>query len=749
MSPHAALTAAIRRPLSTDERRYYREWLVIALTTLLAMTLFTAMQWGQSFGFVIYDQFQRWWPASPANDIVVIAIDDHTLEARGGWPLKRSDYAQLLQKLADTDNQPKAIGFDILFPDPTPQDLQLAEQIRRHNVFLAAEQPRGASSNLATVRQINPVLAQAAKSMAHVNLSFERDGSLRGAHLLDNGVPQLTLAMSGRPQQAYASHGSYRRIHLVDPQVGFPTASLADVLSGQVPLQFFKDKYVLIGSTAPSLGDHFATMYSGEQGSGTPGVMLHASLLNGILRDQLVVPVGVPVQLALSWLWLVLTLGALLVLSPLTELLVNVGVAVSTLLVSFGALMLTHFWFDPGLCVMAIALLKPAWAWRRNEMIVSFMAERAAQLDHVQRHRKKIRQGLQLRYFTSDTLLQYSRLLDNAICMVNDRLQFLQGVVSKIPTAMLVADSDGRTLLTNPRMAQGLPAGLVDKGQSLEPLMAHLGLLTLNLDMLSEKDHLVNGLDPHGALQHFIFRVARIPQEDDKPLWVLSLTDVTEMRQFQAQRDRTLQLLSHDMRTPIASIIALSRKPVPDTVVATESASYIHRHARTLLSMMDDFIFSIHAQAPHYKLVELLVDTLVDEAVYQVKDLAQAERMRLVQDFEETPQFVMADPRLLTRVLVNLLVNAIRYGAKDSDIHISVTHDEVFHPSPCVRCTVSNTVGKLSQDPAQGFSTGKSFGLGLDFVQTVVHKHNGHLHMHLPKTAGAIATVELALPLVS
>jgi signal transduction histidine kinase len=274
--------------------------------------------------------------------------------------------------------------------------------------------------------------------------------------------------------------------------------------------------------------------------------------------------------------------------------------------------------------------------------------------------------------------------------------------------------------------------------------MSHLGLLTLNLEMLSEKDHLVSGQDPLVGLRHFIFRVAQIPQEGDKPLWVLSLADVTEMRQFQAQRDRTLQLLSHDMRTPVASIIALSRKPTPDT----DSASHIQRHARTLLSMMDDFIFSIHAQAPQYRLVELLVDTLVDEAVGQVTDLAHGEQMQLLQEFEEVPQFVMADQRLLTRVLVNLLVNAIRYGAKGSTIRVNVAHDGVHHPNPYVRCTVSNVVGQPPAQASQGFSTGKSFGLGLNFVQTVVHKHKGHLHMNLPKTPGALATVELALPLV-
>lgn len=735
--------------LNLDERRYYREWWLAASVSLAVMALLTVLQWGQSFGYVIYDQFQRWWPATPGSDVVVIAVDDHTLNSRGGWPLKRSDYAQLLQMLADSGNQPKAIGFDILFPDPMPEDFRFAEQIRRHHVFLAEEQIKGVVRGVAPARHFNSTLALAAEGMAQVNLSFESDGSLRGTHLLNNGVPQLALLMSGKAPQDYASHDSYRRFHMVDPAVGFPTASLADVLSGQVPLAFFKNRYVLVGSTAPSLGDHFPIMYSGKQAAGTPGVVLHANLLNGLLQGQLIAPLPLPVQILLCSLILMVALVALLVLSPLVELLVTLGVVLCTLQISFGILFLTHLWFDPGLCVMAVLLLKPVWAWRRSEMIVNFMAERAARLTHIQSQRKTIGRDLRWHHLTSDTLLQYSRLLDKAIEAVNGRLVFLQRVVSQMPVAMLVADVQEQILLTNPRMLQDLPQDLAQHGRNLQPLIDHLGLPPLSLSMLSERDRMVSGVDATGAVRHFIFRVTSILQDNEIHLWVLSLTDVTEMRQFQAQRDRTLQLLSHDMRTPVASIIALCRQPLPSASnVVTETAFNIRRHARTLLNMMDDFIFSIQAQAPHYKLVELLLDTLVDEAIYQVQDLAKAKNMQLVQDIADMPQFVMADQRLLTRVLVNLLNNAIRYGAQDSDICIRITHDDMVLPDPHVRCSVTNVVGDPLSDASRSLNTGNSFGLGLDFVQTVIQKHNGQLHMKLGKTPGTHASVELALPLV-
>ena len=221
------------------------------------------------------------------------------------------------------------------------------------------------------------------------------------------------------------------------------------------------------------------------------------------------------------------------------------------------------------------------------------------------------------------------------------------------------------------------------------------------------------------------------------------MTDVTEMRKFQSQRDQTLQLLSHDMRTPVASIIALSRRQQTDA--HGHQASDILRHAHNLLNMMDDFIFSIHAQAPHYKRAELLIENLVDEAVYQVRDLAHAKDMQLVVEQVDDPQFVLADQRLLTRVVVNLLVNAVRYGEAATPIHIQITHDPVFVHHPFVRCTISNTVGSYGALPLQ---TGRSFGLGLNFVDTVMQKHDGYVHKSISSVAGSTAKVELAWPLV-
>ncbi len=761
-SPLAELThlwpTLSHKSRSRDERRFYLEWLVVALLALSSLSLFTFMGWGKPPGHIIYDQFHRWRAPLPSNDIVIIGVDDASLQELGGWPLKRLVYADLLQKLADTGNQPKAIGFDILFPDPSPHDAALAAQMRRHNSYLAVEQPRRSGLASVPIHKPQAVLLDAAKGLAHINITFESDGFSRGAYLQEGALPHLALAVSGMPAQNYLSHGAYRRFNLVDPEIGFPMVSLADALSDNFPIEILKDKYVLIGSIAPSLGDHFPTIYSGREGSGTPGVLLHANLLNDILRGSLISPVSTAVQLALS-LWAVLSvLIALMVLSPLAELVVTLLTVACALAVSFVLLLAADAWFDPGLCILAIGLLKPAWAWRRTEMIVRFMGDRAAKLEKVQRARKNLTSGgLKLRHFASDTVLQYSRLLDKAIGASSERLEFLNRIINEMPTAMLVADAEQRIVLASPRMREDIPAGLLQTGQPLLPLMFYLGMhKKQDLEQLSGQDHYVSGVDTHGTIRYYIFRVAQLPQNDEGSLWVFALTDITQMRQFQSQREQTLQLLSHDMRTPIASIIALSRQSGSDTgTVAQQTAANIYRHADTLLNMMDDFIFSIKAQAHEYKLSETLVDSVIDEAIYQVKDLAQGRQMRLVQTFDDEPQFVMADQRLLTRMLVNLLVNAVRYGQPQTDIHITLSHDKpVATPTSApdeapqmVHIILHNTMGEPDDANRPRHMASQGFGLGLSFVKTVVRKHHGHIQLDLPTQVGAIAEVRVQMPM--
>jgi len=78
----------------------------------------------------------------------------------------------------------------------------------------------------------------------------------------------------------------YVQIDYSGPAGTFPTYSLADLVRGKVPLEAFRDRLVLIGSTATGIGDTAVTPF---QQMGFPGVEVHANFIDNILDHHFVV----------------------------------------------------------------------------------------------------------------------------------------------------------------------------------------------------------------------------------------------------------------------------------------------------------------------------------------------------------------------------------------------------------------------------------------------------------------------------
>jgi len=66
---------------------------------------------------LVFDSWQNWAPRSASSDdVVVVMIDDASVEAKGQWPWRRTDVAALLENIAFAE--PAAIGIDVFFVEP-------------------------------------------------------------------------------------------------------------------------------------------------------------------------------------------------------------------------------------------------------------------------------------------------------------------------------------------------------------------------------------------------------------------------------------------------------------------------------------------------------------------------------------------------------------------------------------------------------------------------------------------------------
>ena len=146
----------------------------------------------QSYNFL--HQTQRELSGTPSwnEQIIVIAIDDASVEQLGHFPWPRQSYADLLDQLSGA--QPAAVAFNILLPEASPQDEPLAQSIvGSANVVLAV-----GSGHQDIYVDVAPTIASSAEGFflrGDNGTHTDEDGVSRQMHLQgQEGVPSLGVA---------------------------------------------------------------------------------------------------------------------------------------------------------------------------------------------------------------------------------------------------------------------------------------------------------------------------------------------------------------------------------------------------------------------------------------------------------------------------------------------------------------------------------------------------------------------------
>lgn len=378
-------------------RPYRIEQLGLALLLITLALVLIQVDWLWRWDRVLYDWSLALWSQPPPDDVIIIAVDEQSLRKLGRWPWSRRLHAELIRKL--TAAEAKAIGLDIVFAEPDASDpeadAELAKALADNGrVILPVlnEQARLGGQLVETLPI--PVLAEAAAGLGHVDVDLDLDGVARSVYLKAGlgssywsslGLALLELGRSARQtppgQRAQRSNRPSPYVWVRDygvlvPFIGppgrFPQVSYSEVVQGRVSPEIFRAKYVLVGVTAPGVGDLLPTPVSGLA-QPMSGVEFNANVLAALQQERMIQPLNVASCIALT---VVLILAPILLYprcSPLQALLLAGLSLVFTVMSSLVLLYVWRLWFPPAPALFALGLSYPLWSWRRLQHAVHLL----------------------------------------------------------------------------------------------------------------------------------------------------------------------------------------------------------------------------------------------------------------------------------------------------------------------------------------------------------------------------------------
>ncbi|MCP5178560.1 MAG: CHASE2 domain-containing protein [Pseudomonadales bacterium] len=793
--PDRAADLSTRGLTARTLRRFRLELLAVALIVLCVSLVAVQAQWFAVLDRATYDTLLRIRPLPMDDDIVIVGIDSRTLAAVGRWPWSRAQQASLLSAIASA--HPRKLFVDIVYAErgDIAGDRLLVAAFDQAlptvlPVVIDAVTPGGT-----LLEQLPfPDLAETVSALGHVHVSPDADGIVRGSYLFEGiGSPYwphvgLVLADKAASMAAACTQSQlvtiandrcdYRRVRFSGPPGTWPHLSALDVLEGLSRPEMLEDRIVLVGRTDLGAPDAIPVPVSADVRP-MAGVEYNASLVNAALHGGLVRTVDARLTMVVVLAFVLVALLVVPRLRPRPMLLTSLVLALSTIPLQAALLFGFAWWLDLSAAAVGVALLYPLWSWRRNEMGWRFVGTEldrlAVEAFRWSRNRARVPEEAlaeRLRWLfeasATDVETEEARKLAAAIRRDQSivdlpartvdpfvarllRIQTLAEEVrvgrdvslagiDQMPVGLCVFVASGNIVLSNLafRRFTGNRRGhsfFIDEAlhelagvewRELIPRVVRLGGVQM-----------VEVRNPAGA--RLLVRLAPLEVEGyAQPVCLLTISDVTEIRIAQERREETLAFVSHDLRSPINSILSLVRNPKlanePDLLRRIEA------YAQRSLQVSEQFV-QLSRLENLSELVRHEIDlvSVAENGIDQTFEIAQARRISIRLEAEaDVGQglWMLANGELLERVITNLLENAVKYSPPDRVVIVRISREGA---SALLRVQdqgygipegeVARIFDPYFRSQAPELAAADGVGLGLRFVRLAVELHGGSIEV--------------------
>ena len=257
-------------------------------------------------------------------------------------------------------------------------------------------------------------------------------------------------------------------------------------------------------------------------------------------------------------------------------------------------------------------------------------------------------------------------------------------------------------------------------------------------------------LRPDGAVRWVRSRAFPIPDEAGRVLRVAGIVeDVTARKSVEQMREDLVRTLVHDLKNPLASMLASmdlleAALAGPESAAKAEIVRIARRGGIKLRNLVDAIldVARLEQGAMPLSLEAVPLAVAVDEAFELQRPLAEPRKLRLGNEVSSGLPPVRADRELLSRVLQNLVGNAIKFSPDGGAIRVGAARAE----GGFLRVTVADDGAGLPPDLRErvferfvtGHHAASGSGLGLAFCRLAVEAQGGRIRVESAPGGGAL-----------
>jgi signal transduction histidine kinase len=230
------------------------------------------------------------------------------------------------------------------------------------------------------------------------------------------------------------------------------------------------------------------------------------------------------------------------------------------------------------------------------------------------------------------------------------------------------------------------------------------------------------------------------------------------LREADRLKDEFVALISHDLRTPLTSIMGYVELALDDDMDAQldpERRGYLEvvsRSSQRLLRLVDDLLFVARLQSGRLELATSVLDLneIVRQSAQEARARADTKQLELVVDVDG-PVEIHGDRGRMFQLLDNLISNAIKFTPDGGQVELHVRRDGGAVLEVC-----DTGIGFTAEEASrvfEGFYRTETAmerqvpgtGLGLFIAHAITDAHGGRISAHPREGGGAVFRVELPL----